>query len=238
VDSNSIFVGESAHRLTSSPGSTASFAVLHRTSWKVLDRVPLPCSEIYDLLLVPRSLLDGLRRGFDTNPLRRQEHAQQMLFDEIGLRPHRLWATADPLPPEACRVRIEASVPEAVRAESVFDIECSVTNLGAGFLVSAPPNPVHLSYKWIPATPAVGVMPEGYRTALPRTIPPAGQLTCQVRVLSPRSPGDFVLRLTVVQESVAWFDDLDPANGCSREVRILPRPLESLAKGGGTRLTP
>jgi hypothetical protein len=74
----------------------------------VLERIPVPSREIYDLVPAPPALVEGVRSGFRTNPLRVAEADQADLFTEAGVRPVRLWATGEPLPPEACRARIEA----------------------------------------------------------------------------------------------------------------------------------
>jgi hypothetical protein len=39
---------------------------------------------------------------------------------------------------------------------------------------------------------------------------------------APPVAGTFLLRLTLVQELIAWFDDVDEANGCRRVVQITP----------------
>lgn len=104
-------MGESAHRLGAGSKHRATIATLRRDTWEVVQRAELPCREVYDLALVPPELVDGLRRGFRTNSSRVLETNQLALFEAAGVAPARIWATADPLPPEACHVRVSADLP-------------------------------------------------------------------------------------------------------------------------------
>jgi hypothetical protein len=42
-----------------------------------------------------------------------------------------------------------------------------------------------------------------------------------VEVLAPDIEGDFEILITLVQESVVWFDSLDDSNACSATVKIV-----------------
>src|SRR5205807_2289854 len=68
VSDDLIFVGESAMRTNSLPSSSATIAIISRKDFSLLHRIEVPCREIYDLILIPNSMLAGLRRGFRTNP--------------------------------------------------------------------------------------------------------------------------------------------------------------------------
>jgi acetolactate synthase-1/2/3 large subunit len=224
ISNDLLFIGESANRFDAKTGMTASIAIVSRRNWVLLDRIPLPCREIYDLVLVEPRLLQGIRRGFRTNPLRAAEQDQYAMFRQVGVEPVRLWATGDPLPPEACKVKIEADLPTVLEAESVVDLECTIENQGTAFFVSAPPNPIHISYKWLEAvsgTPVRGI--EGVRSRLSQALPPFQAISCKFKVVAPPLVGDFILRVTLVQESVAWFDNLDVTNSISRPVQIVQK---------------
>ena len=211
-----LFVGESAHR-NFGQGQTASVAILNRRTWDLLGRVPLPCREIYDLVLAPEPLVEGVRNGFRTNPLRTKEQDQLQFFNQLGIAPTRIWATGDPLPPDQCRVSIEAEVPAEMAAGSTILTNCKITNLAAAFLVPAPPNPVTASYFWVASN---GYVSHGERTLLPKTLLPKESLQLKVKVQAPERPGRYTLKITLVQELVAWFSDLDPGNVCSRQVSV------------------
>lgn len=59
-----LFVGESEHRFASAdPTAYATIAIVDLDDWKVLDRIEVAGREIYDLLVVPRRLADGLETG-------------------------------------------------------------------------------------------------------------------------------------------------------------------------------
>ena len=58
-----LIIGESANRSDPAAllaGATASLVVVCRKTWTVLERWPLPCREVYDVLLVPQALVEGL----------------------------------------------------------------------------------------------------------------------------------------------------------------------------------
>ena len=194
-------------------------SVVPRRRWRVADRIDLPCREIYDLLLVPEALANGVRNGFATNPLRLAEQSQRDLFTSAGVQPTRLWASAEPLPVEACRVEITAKLPDALPRGTIQRAECRVTNKGSAILISAPPNPVNVSYRWLEG-PQGAPLAEGLRSPLPRPLPPEGAAECRVALKVPAIPGDYTIRVTLVQEQVRWFDEVDSANGWTKRLRV------------------
>ena len=216
-----IFVGESGNRHDSHPPGHASIVVVDRQTWRPLGRLSLPSREIYDLVLVPRAIYAGLMRGFRTNPLRSAETEQYALFRSAGVEPVRLWATGKPLPPEACRVHVDAELPTSMDPKQVLRVPCSVENTGSAVYVTALPYPVHFSYKWIDQNSG-SLLPdcEGLRTPLYEALGPGQKQKYELQVQAPEAQGDFILRLTLVQENVAWFDTIDDSNGFSGIVRI------------------
>jgi Domain of unknown function (DUF4915) len=214
-----LFVGESAARDGTATGERAAVSVVPRRRWRVADRIDLPCREIYDLLLVPEALANGVRNGFATNPLRLAEQSQRDLFTSAGVQPTRLWASAEPLPVEACRVEITAKLPDALPRGTIQRAECRVTNKGSAILISAPPNPVNVSYRWLEG-PQGAPLAEGLRSPLPRPLPPEGAAECRVALEVPAIPGDYTIRVTLVQEQVRWFDEVDSANGWTKRLRV------------------
>ena len=216
-----LFVGQSASRTEEGAyGDAAAIVVVDRDSWRIEEHVPMPCREIYDLVLAPGELLEGFRTGFRTNPLRVAEGDQADLFAEAGIsRPHRLWATGDPLPAEACRITIEATTPQRLAAGTVIEAECLVENRGDAILVSAPPNPVHLSYRWLANGGAAPI--EGLRSVLPEALPPSVRRSCRFGLEAPPRPGVYTLVITLVQEGVRWFDEVDKENALASRVQVI-----------------
>jgi len=121
-------------------------------------------------------------------------------------------------------------MPPQVPTDTFVELECTVENLGTAELVTAPPNPVHLAYRWLHGTTVVPVAAANEpRFALPRPLPPRESLACSLRVRTPSVEGEYILCLTLVQEDVAWFDDVDAASACRQIVRVdKPGPLDQL----------
>ncbi len=210
-------VGVSARRKANTPGETASLAVLDRASLEELERIPFPCREIYDVALVPASFVDGFRRGLRTNGRVEGELVQASMFEAVGVEPLRLWATGEPLPPEAMRSRITVEVPGSLRAGARELLACTVQNDGGAILTSAPPNPVSLSYRWYDGRDAVS---EGDRVPLPHALPPGAPVAIDLALAVPLESGKYRLSISLVQEHVAWFDEVDPRNGLSGAVDV------------------
>jgi hypothetical protein len=82
-------------------------------------------------------------------------------------------------------------------------IPVHIQNPGTETWVSAGQFPVAVSYKWFRDGQMLVI--EGERTALPSAIGPNQAADVDVRVIAPPDPGKYGLRLTLVQEAVAWF---------------------------------
>jgi hypothetical protein len=78
-----------------------------------------------------------------------------------------------------------------------------VHNPGAETWVSAGQYPVTISYKWYKDGVMLSI--EGERTLLPAPVRPNQAANVTVRVLAPSEPGKYALRVTLIQEAVAWF---------------------------------
>ena len=77
-------------------------------------------------------------------------------------------------------------------------------------------NRVALGFHWIDS--AGKVIREG-RTILPNNLVPGSSVTLDVKIQSPSQPGDYALRISMVQEHVAWFHDKGAAP-CIVKVKI------------------
>jgi acetolactate synthase-1/2/3 large subunit len=215
-----LVVGESAHRKAGGELS-GSLAILRRADLGFVFRLELPFPEVAEVAVAPRSLLHATRTGFRTNLLRISESDQLQMFRDVGLEPKRLWGVSDPLTAAQCRVTIDAAIPTSFVSGQLMRVKCTVTNLGDGFMNSQLPHPVHVSYRWsaIPGSPPPPHV-EGLRTKLPGTLPPCSSMEFDVEVLPPEMEGRFELMMTLVQEGVAWFHDIDVTNGCSAVVDV------------------
>ena len=130
----------------------------------------------------------------------------------------RLMPRSEPLGADGMSTRVAAEVGESVPVRSMLSVRATVTNTGNAKLVSAPPNPVHVSYQWL--DPATGELQmEGMRTTLARPLAPGETAQVTLRLLTPWEPGEYRLRITPVQELVAWFADVDPENAAEFRVR-------------------
>ena len=78
-----------------------------------------------------------------------------------------------------------------------------IENPGTEAWMSAGRYPVTISYKWFKGAEMLPI--EGERTLLPGTIGPNQGVNTDVRVVAPDQKGDYTVRVTLVQEGVAWF---------------------------------
>ena len=161
-------------------------------------------------------LTECARRGFRTDPVphRRARTGRALRAGRLRARRCRLLATA---PPGERLVAIQIHVPDQLATESWNELECRIENLGSSVFVTAPPNPVHLSYRWVQEDR----VEEGVRSILPHAIVAGAAANCRLGLVAPSRPGDYELRVTLVQEEVAWFDDHDEGSGFATRVRIV-----------------
>lgn len=102
---------------------------------------------------------------------------------------------------------IEGGAPQLVRAGATVIGSLSVRNGTRHVLSSFGKYPLHLSCHWLHAKGGMAVY-DGRRTAMFPPLLPGRTATYNVDVTAPDAPGEYVLRLTVVQETVAWLDDV------------------------------
>jgi Domain of unknown function (DUF4915) len=216
VDDEYLFVGESADRNHVTPNSAASIAIVNRRTWQLIERVVLPVSQVYDLLLVSPSIVDGIRRGVrnllftsGVGQDQRDAASDDTVAEQALIESH-------PLGPDECDTHIEADVPPFARPGELLELQVLVENLGPTPLASAPPNPVHIAFRWLGAEGVV----EGEHRLLPGAIGPLQTVALKLPVLVPRQGGEYTLRIALVQEGVRWFDEENPRNACSNLVWV------------------
>lgn len=213
-----VIVGESAHR--TGDDIQGAIVFLRREDLVFVERFQVPFPEISEIALVPGDLVQATRIGFRTNLLRTGESDQLQLFRALGLEPKRLWATSEQLSPSQCRSRIEADIPSSMIAGKLILLTCCVYNLSEAFFCSEFPFPVFLSYRWKEASPS-GLSPiDGIRTRLPSILVPGSSVRIRMEIQVPEVHGEYILSISLVQEHVVWFDDVEPSNACSATVAV------------------
>ncbi|AYY58232.1 hypothetical protein EGY20_15710 [Burkholderia multivorans] len=122
----------------------------------------------------------------------------------------------------ACaRININVvDAPTLVGANTSFDVRVDVSNQSNFQLSSRAPNPVHLSYHWLDGTGEQVVVFDGERTRLPMSLMPGDERQMQASVVAPASPGRYMLRLTLVQEGIAWLDGSGSTAFCDAVVTV------------------
>ncbi len=105
---------------------------------------------------------------------------------------------------ERSKIRITAAAPPQRMDDGGWVQQITVDNYSATTLSSAGRAPVLLSYHWLDKAGAV-VTYNGLRTPLGRPLRPGETMTRRV-LIAPAPPTGSVIRVTLVQEGVSWFD--------------------------------
>lgn len=112
-------------------------------------------------------------------------------------------------------------VPVEIPCSTRFNASVNVTNESGYDLSSYPPNPVHLSYHWQSVSGGETVVFDGDRSLLLQPLVAHSTDTYGLSVLSPQSPGEYALRITLVQEMVFWFDQVAEYKFAECVVRVI-----------------
>jgi hypothetical protein len=223
-------VGGNGHRQV--PGDRAEVVVVDLMTMRVVERIPLPCMEVYDIVAAPPGLARGLAMGFGANPARAVEQHRAAARPEadrptppdarltlasprvaaglagLGRRP-----PADSLAGWGLRGRLAATM--AAGSAPVAPVE--VVNRSRRPLASVPPRVVKVAARWIPLPD--GDVPEAQETpgeeaegvvvnpavALPRLVMPGERVPVDVPLEVPAVPGRYQLRVALGQSGVGWF---------------------------------
>lgn len=220
VGERAIFVGSSTHR-TDRSNQPATVTILARDDWSTIGEFDLEWAEIYDLVIVPRDIVAGVATGFRTNTHRVREQDQAALFDAAGVAPQRLWAVGEPIRRASLRATLRATVPTTMRPREIVEVPCTVANDADVIFVTAPPNPVYICYRWYDAAGEPVGAGEWLHTPLARALPPAERIAATFLVQAPEQPGRYTLAASLLQQNVAWFDDVDAANGQRTPVDVV-----------------
>jgi hypothetical protein len=143
------------------------------------------------------------------------------MFAAAGMAPPRIWVVGLELAVEACRVHVDVDVPTRWPAGATRALAVHVVNRGEALLISAPPLPVHVSYRWIRIDDGMPTAAVPGRTPLPAVLGPGDAIALTSHVVAPGAPGRYRLVVTLVQEGIRWFHDVDPANGSWHVVEVV-----------------
>jgi hypothetical protein len=110
-------------------------------------------------------------------------------------------------------------VPTTVPVSATFWIEATVNNAADVPLVALPPYAVRLSYHWLDAATRRLVVFDGDRSEVFPCVPAHESSPYEMRIEAPAVAGIYVLQATMVQESVGWFEDVQP--GILREFDVV-----------------
>jgi hypothetical protein len=234
-DDDFLYVGACMRRATQESFGNCEIVVIDRRLWKVADRIVLPAQEVYDVIFTSRQLVEGCRRGFDVNPVRGRELRQHRILTELGVdQPRHLWPSGDPLPWNEFRCGVACEIPATWTAAEALEVSVRLTNSSTSFFTTAPPAPVYVSYKWLDVeTGAYLDDRRAYRSKLPRTIFPAESVVMTALIIAPERVGKAILKITLVQEGIAWFDEQTAANAAEFVVEIVAAAQTGTAPASG-----
>jgi len=97
------------------------------------------------------------------------------------------------------------SVPTAMPSGASVSIPVRVRNTGDQLWQASGPRPVRAAYHWLDEAGSP-VVYGGRRTPLPGDVKGGDEVRLDLAVDAPERSGAYILRMTLVQESVAWFD--------------------------------
>ncbi len=119
---------------------------------------------------------------------------------------------------EACNVPLSSeerkallvntlSFPSAVEQGVTFEVEVEITNNSKFRIQSDGRYPVNVCYHWINPVTNEFIVFDGVRTRIESTLRVGQTIRFNVKVIAPELTMLSILRVTFVQEGVAWFDE-------------------------------
>jgi 2-polyprenyl-3-methyl-5-hydroxy-6-metoxy-1,4-benzoquinol methylase len=97
------------------------------------------------------------------------------------------------------------SYPATVAPDEHFSVDITLDNLSEERWVSLLPNPVHLTYHWLDEKGEFTVF-EGIRTIIRYPLLPMERRKFSIDVIAPKTYGNNILQVTLVQEACFWFE--------------------------------
>jgi SAM-dependent methyltransferase len=110
-----------------------------------------------------------------------------------------------------------SSSPPKMRPSSQYTLSAELRNNSKTDLKSVSPYPVNLAYHWLTADGKYVVF-DGERTHIIPDARAGSSNIYEMKVASPVQPGTYVLRVTLVQEQIRWFDQIPNGVYCDLEI--------------------
>lgn len=108
------------------------------------------------------------------------------------------------------KISLEVSPPPPeVPISALFWLDAEVTNQTNEELSSAAPYPVRLAYHWVEKTTRRMAVYNGDRSELFPSIDPNATRRYPMKIVAPNQPGEYILQITIVQDGVFWFEDVE-----------------------------
>ena len=101
---------------------------------------------------------------------------------------------------------------------------------GFGDAVSGGKHPVFLCYRWFDAAGDLTEVGRSIHTPLPGALDPGASASLAMRIAAPRHDGRYGLHVSLLQSGIAWFDDVDPANGHVATVDVSTAPVAMMTE--------
>jgi hypothetical protein len=218
-------VGGNAHR--ERDDDRGEVAVVDLRTFAVVERIPMPCLEVYDILTVGAGVVRGLHIGFGVNAARAvdQHRAPERPPDrrpapaDAGVRlvtsrtAAALASVGRPLDgAQAARCGVQGMLPATAAAGEVTTWTVELVNRSDGPLATVPPSPVKVGARWFRVAggaPAPGdAEPEPIANPLvpiARVVPPRMRTTVRVPIEVPAEEGTYRVRIALRQPGLGWF---------------------------------
>jgi hypothetical protein len=140
------------------------------------------------------------------------EYHRQMIQKMMVFESQFYWMQRSfPMEPLTASASAQISLTNAKISAPLLDghlwAQCEVINGTSQRLGSYHPAPIHLSYHWFDADRDIIIF-EGLRSPLIPSLDPGISGIYELKIAPPPDPGEFCLRITLVQEGVRWFDEL------------------------------
>ncbi len=114
------------------------------------------------------------------------------------------------------------SAPSDVAVSEMFWLDVELTNATRDPIYSCPPFPVRLTYHWLDEATRLMVVFEGERSGIFPCAPATSITPWRMAVIAPNEPGGYALQVTLVQDGVRWFEDVNPDILQEFSVRVKP----------------